>query len=106
MREHPQRYSVSLQSTDYIPQRPHPSLMQVVACIGLLLYSLKLVYFIHPLVIVLLVIYNAQSPCLSLPLMMSMQGMLTTARNSGKLFVALNWSSSKTLNHQACPWLM
>ncbi len=52
--------------------------------------------FIHLLAIVLVVIENAQSPCLSLPLMMLIQGVIIVARNLSKLFVTLNWRSFET----------
>jgi hypothetical protein len=38
-------------------------------------------FFIHPLAVVLLVINNAQSSCLSLSLMMLIQGVIIVARN-------------------------
>jgi hypothetical protein len=62
--------------------------MQLVAWIGLLLGLSKFNFHIHPSAVVLLVIDSVQSPCFSLPLMMSIQGIITAAKNLSKLFVA------------------
>ena len=64
-----------------------------VAWMGSLPSSLKLVLRVQPSDVVLSVIDSEQSPCLSLPLWMSIQTEITDAMCSNKLFEALPCSS-------------